>query len=325
MKPARPTKLLALVAASLLPAALLEAQQKPDITVDVDLVTVACAVANREGAPQNDLRREDFDLRDDGQPREIRNFWRESDLPLTVALVADVSGSQLGFVKSHRQALAQFLGQVIGPRDRAMVVEVAQQARTISDLSGSLADLGAAVEKIGSPEGRQSPLLGPSCRNDRFPHTCGGTALWHGLYYAVKNLKPVAGSKAVVVLSDGLDTGSDIGLNDLIEMAQSAGVVVYSIKYANPMRFVSVTGAIAQALSHGLERLSRETGGLTFPNPGHATSEVFSRIESDLRNMYVLGFTPPAETRDGKFHKLDVKIVSRDLAVRTRAGYWALQ
>ena len=106
-----------------------------------------------------------------------------------------------------------------------------------------------------------------------------------------------------------MDTGSDISLTDLIEMAQSAETVVYSIKYANPMRFISISATIAQAVSRGLERLSRETGGLTFPNPGRKTSEVFSQIESDLRNMYVLGFTPPDDARDGKFHKLEVKTV----------------
>jgi len=126
-----------------------------------------------------------------------------------------------------------------------------------------------------------------------------------------------------VVLSDGMDTGSDISLTDLIEMAQSAEAVVYSIKYANPMRFISITATIAQAASRGLERLSRETGGLTFPNPGRKTSEVFSQIESDLRNLYVLGFTPPDDARDGKFHKLDVKTDRKDLVVRFRAGYWA--
>jgi Ca-activated chloride channel homolog len=62
---------------------------------------------------------------------------------------------------------------------------------------------------------------------------------------------------------------------------------------------------------------------VTFPNPGRKTSEVFSQIESDLRNMYVLGFTPPEDARDGKFHKLEVKTVRKDLVVRTRAGYWA--
>jgi VWFA-related protein len=303
--------------------AVLPAQQNPDIRVDVDLVTVACAVGTHAGAPAKDLKSEDFRLLDDGQPRAIQDFWQESDLPLTVALVADVSGSQAGYIRSHRDAVAQFLRQVIGTRDRAMVVEVAQKAWLLSGLTGSIADLSAAVERIGTPAGKQSPLLGPACRNQSFPHSCGGTALWHALYYTAKELKPVAGRKAIVVLSDGLDTGSDIRLSDLIEMTQSAGVVVYSIKYASPARFFSVSGAIAQAVSHGLDRLARETGGLTFPNPGHRAAEVFSKIESDLRNMYVLGFIPPTEALDGKFHTLQVTTVRQDLVVRSRAGYWA--
>ena len=302
----------------------LGAQDRPDIQVNVDLVTVACAVNTRDGAPAPNLKVDDFKLLDNGQPRAIQNFWQEADLPLTVALVADVSGSQAGYIKSHREAIAQFLKQVIGPRDRAMVLEVAQKSWLIAGLTGSSGDLSAAVERIGTPEGKQSPLLGPVCRNESFPHSCGGTALWHGLYYTAKELKPVAGRKAIIVLSDGLDTGSDIPLNDVIEMAQSAGTVVYSIKYASPMRFLSISGAIAQAVSRGLERLSRETGGLTYPNPGHRTSEVFSKIEADLRNMYVLGFAPPADARDGKFHALEVTTTRPDLTVRTRAGYWAL-
>lgn len=298
------------------------APQKSDIRVDVDLVTVACSVSDH-GVPVKNLKAEDFSLHDNGEPREIRNFWQESDLPLTIALVADVSGSQAGFIRSHREAIAQFLKQVIGSRDHAMIVEVAREARLISKLTSSLDDLTTAVEVIGTREGKQSPLLGPPCRNTGFPRSCGGTALWHGLYYTSKELKPVTGRKAIVILSDGMDTGSDISLTDLIETAQSAEAVVYSIKYANPMRFMSISATILQAVSRGLERLSRETGGLTFPNPGRKTSEVFSQIESDLRNTYVLGFTPPDDARDGKFHKLEVKTVRKDLVVRSRAGYWA--
>jgi Ca-activated chloride channel family protein len=299
------------------------AQQHPDLRVDVDLVTVACSVTDRTGAPAKDLKAGDFNLRDNGQPREIRNFWQESDLPLTVALVADVSGSQAGFIRGHREALAQFLRQVISAGDRAMIVEVAQQGRLISDLTGSRDDLIEAVGQMGTRVGRQLPLLGPPCRNPGIHHSCGGTALWHSLYYVAKKLKPVIGRKAIIILSDGMDTGSDISLSDVIEMAQSAGTVVYSIKYASPMRFISIGATIAQAVSRGLERLARETGGLTFPNPGHKTSDVFSRIESDLRNMYVIGFAPPDDALDGKFHKLDVKTVRPDLIIRSRAGYWA--
>jgi Ca-activated chloride channel family protein len=308
---------------ALLSVMVLAAQQNADIRVDVDLVTVACSVADKSGVPARGLKKEDFQLRDNGQVREIRDFWQESDLPLTIALVVDVSGSQSGFIKGHREAVAQFFRQVIGERDRAMVVEVAQQARLISDLSGSAAELGAAIEKIGTREGKQLPMLGPPCRNENIPHRCGGTALWHGLYFTAEKLKPVTGRKAMIVLSDGMDTGSDIGLAKLIEMTQSAEMVVYSLKYPNPARYFSITAAIAQAVSHGLDRLSRETGGLTFQNPGSKTGEVFAEIERDLRNIYVLGITPPSEARDGRFHKFEVSTVRPDLVVRYRAGYWA--
>lgn len=308
--------LIVLIAATLLNA------QQADLRVDVDLVTVACSVTDRGGAPARSLRREDFGLRDNGEPREIQDFWQEADLPLTVALVADVSGSQLGFVRSHREAIAQFLRQVIGPRDRAMIVEIANEAYLDAPLTGSVAQLESAVNGIGR-RGGEAAMLGPRCRNDHFPHTCGGTALWHGLYYTAKMLKPVSGRKAIVVLSDGMDTGSDVSLGDLIEMVQSAETVVYTIKYENPIRFMSIAATIMQAAARGLEKLSRETGGLTFGNPGRKTAQVFSKIEADLRNLYVLGFVPPAEARDGHFHKLQVKVNRADLVVRYRSGYWA--
>ena len=298
-------------------------QEKPDIQVNVELVTVASSVTDHNGAPVRNLTLADFNLSDDGQPREISNVWQESDLPLTVALIADVSGSQTGYVKDHREAIAQFLKQVIGPRDRAMIVQVAQQAWLVSDLTSSQEALDAALEKIGTHQGKQARLVGPTCRNARVPHSCGGTALWHGLYHTAMALKKIPGRKAIVVLSDGIDTGSDVSVTDAVEAAQSAEAVVYSIKYSSPARFLSIGAMVAEAVSHGLERVDRETGGLTFPNPGKKTAEVFSRIETDLRGMYVLGFTPPPEARDGKFHKLEVKTTRGNVVVRSRAGYFA--
>ena len=152
---------------ALISTALLNAQQTPDIRVDVDLVTVGCSVTDRGGAPAKDLKPEDFELRDNGQPREIRNFWQESDLPLTVALVADVSGSQAGFIKSHREAVAQVLPAGDRPGDHAMVVEVAKQARLMSDLTDSSDDLSAAVEKIGTREGKRFAPARPSLQEQR--------------------------------------------------------------------------------------------------------------------------------------------------------------
>ena len=305
-----------------LAATALAAQTQPDIRVDVDLVTVACSVTDHGGAPVKNLTAKDFTIRDNGTPRAITQFWQESDLPLTVGLVVDASGSQAEFVAGHRDTIEQFLSQVLGQQDRAFLVQVIGQAWLVTDLTGSIEELREGVEKIGTREAEVSPILGERCRG-RWKTGCGGTALWHGMYFAAQKMKKMEGRKALIVLSDGMDTGSDVSLADLIETVQSAETVVYTIKYANPMRFLSITATIMQAAARGLEKLSRETGGLTFANPGRKTSQVFSEIESDLRNLYVLGFTPPLEARDGKFHKLDVKTDRKDLVVRYRSGYWS--
>ena len=103
------------------------AQTVPNIRVDVNLVTLAASVSDRNGAPVQNLHREDFVLFDNAEPREIKYLWQEMDLPLTVGLIADVSGSQSGLVGKHRQTITQFLRQVIGPRDRAFIVTVVRR------------------------------------------------------------------------------------------------------------------------------------------------------------------------------------------------------
>lgn len=310
----------------LVPALLLcvlsRAQQTSDNQTGAELITVACAVVDRSGAPVRNLTVADFAVTDNGQPREIRNAAPESELPLTLALVADVSGSQEDFVASHRDDIGQFLKRMIGPADRAIVVQSGRQAWLLSDATGPSA-IDAAVAKTGVHQTKQTNLVGPVCRNVRAPHTCGESALWHGLYYTATRLKTGAGRKAMIVLSDGLDTGSDRTEEDVIEAAQSAGIVVYSLKYSSPASLGSIKKVVAEAVGKGLEHVDHETGGLTFPNPGKKLAEEFSRIESDLHNMFVLAFAPPPEARDGRFHKLEVKTTRGNFIVRTRAGYWA--
>lgn len=310
----------------LIPALLLcafsRAQQTSDNHSDADLITVACAVTDRSGAPVRNLTVVDFAVTDNGQPREIRSATPESDLPLTLALVADVSGSQEDFIAGHRDDIGQFLKRVIGPADHAIVVQSGRQAWLLSDATGPSA-IDAAVAKAGVHQTKQTNLVGPVCRNARVPHTCGESALFHSLYYTATRLKTVAGRKAMVVLSDGIDTGSDRSEEDVIEAAQSAGAVVYSLKYSDPANLGSIKKVVVEKFGKGLEHLDHETGGLTFPNPGKKLGEEFSRIESDLHNMYVLAFAPPSDARDGRFHKLEVKTTRGNLVVRARAGYWA--
>jgi VWFA-related protein len=118
--------------------------------------------------------------------------------------------------------------------------------------------------------------------------------------------------RALIVLSDGLDTGSTHSLTDAIEAAQGADTLVYTIVYLSEW-----TGPAADRL----ERLALETGGRSFPAPKGSPARIFAGIEEDLRNLYVLAFTPPPAARDGKFRNLVVKTTRRGVTIRARAGY----
>jgi VWFA-related protein len=298
--------------------------QKADIRVDVGLVTVTCAVADRGGVPAQSLQVGDFELRDNGRPQKIDHLWQEQDLPLTIGLIVDVSGSQSAFIEQHRQTISQFLRQVIGQRDQAFLATVGPEVRLITDLTGSVDALRKGVDDI---EGLQlrGAQFGENCMETVPLRGCGGTALWNGVYAAARQkMKWVKGRKALIILSDGLDTGSPHTLPDAIESAQESETVVYAIKYIDPEIMPSQAGVTRKKVANrGLERLTDETGGYTFPNPEDKLSEVFSKIEQDLRNQYVLGFTPPEDARDGRFHKLEVTAPHRNLVVRARVGYYA--
>ncbi len=293
--------------------------QRAVIRVDVGLVTLPCSVTDRGGAPAKNLQVRDFELRDNGKAQKIDHLWQELDLPLTVGLIVDVSGSQAAFVEQHRQTVARFLSQVVGEQDRAFLVTVGPEVKLVTDLTGSIEELRSAVDHIdeGQVFGQQ---LGEPCRRG-----CGGTALWNGVYAAARQkMRWTRGRKALIILSDGMDTGSPHSLDDAIESAQEAETVVYAIKYVDPLLAPAGSHVFRKTgANRGLERMTDETGGYTFPNPESKLSAVFARIEEELRNLYVLGFTPPEPARDGRFHKVEVKMARRHLTARTRIGYYA--
>jgi VWFA-related protein len=299
--------------------------QKVDIRVDVGLVTITCAVTEKNGTPAKHLQPSDFVLRDNGRDQKVDHLWQEADLPLTVGLIVDVSGSQSAFIDQHRQTVAKFLAQVLGPKDRAFLATVATEVKLVTDMTGSVEQLRRGVDDIdglqvhgtqfGEPCIGTIPLLG-----------CGGTALWQGVYAAARQkMRWASGRKALIVLSDGFDTGSPHNLDDTIESLQDASTVVYAIKFIDPDLTPAQAGIPARRkeVYRGLEKLTDETGGFTFPNPDGNLQDVFSKIETDLRSQYVIGFTPPEDARDGRFHKLELKMTRDDLAVRARNGYYA--
>ncbi len=133
-------------------------------------------------------------------------------------------------------------------------------------------------------------------------------------------MKPLVGRKALIVISDGQDVGSSHTVTDAIEAAQSADTLVFTMRYLSPIAKVHPLLRLRAAFNKGMQKLSDETGGRAYPSPGEA-AEVFAEIEGALRSMYVLGFVPPEEARDGKFRPLEITVPDKEVRVRARKGY----
>lgn len=302
------------------------AQQAPAdavFRVDVSLVTLPVQISTLDGSAARQLEREDFLLLDNGEPREIESVWFEKDLPLTIGLVVDVSDSQADWVAAQRATVAGFLRRLLRKDDRAFLVTVGADVRIVREPTGSLdelldglAEIEKSGERAGAPFGEQcaKTVLRPPRPGDEpiVIAACGGTALWNAVWSATRlKLRPVAGRKSLLILSDGIDTGSSHPLPEAAEELQRAEAVVYAIQYPRQSRRSPV----------GLQRLAEQTGGLRFTPPADSDSSdpIFARIEEDLRNQYVLGFHPPAQ---GGYHRLELSTRVEGLRLRTRAGYF---
>ena len=296
------------------------ADQEPTFKSDLQLVTVPFSVIDADGNFVQNLKRGDFKLYDNGKQVPITQFWQDLDLPLTIAFVTDISGSQRRVVEKHKKNISQFLRQVLHQKDKATLVTVAGQVRVLQDFTGSADQLQDAVELITTAR-QGGERLDTPCKNEkgrgRMP--CGGSIIWNGVFYSARlKLKPEDGRKAIVLLTDGEDTGSDHSLVHAIEAAQGADAVVFPIQERS--------GAARKnkgKTKRNLLRLATETGGVLFDGNEKSPEFIFSEIEKELRSQYVLAFTPAASQHDGKFHKLEVRVTKPKMKARSRAGYFA--
>lgn len=314
-----------LVAASIVCLAQTPDVHSPDIHVDVREVLVSATVSTRSGAPVQNLRKQDFTILDQGQRREILSFGRDIDLPLTIGLVVDIGGGQIGVIEKERETLRRFLTQVLGPKDRAFLVAVGgHQVRLLTDLTGSVDELVGDLEGV-KWWGRTGETLFDACDGMTTLVrivTCGQPML-DGIHLAALKMKPLAGRKAMIVITSGVMSGNKRqSLTEVIEAAQSADTLVYTMRYEglskqHPLRQIAPRFREAPK---NLQRLSDETGGRAYLSPRDSAA-IFAEIENDLRSMYVLGFVPPEEASKGLFRKLDVKVADPSLRVRARRGY----
>jgi len=286
------------------------AQDQPVISVDVDLVNVFCSVRDARGEYVRDLSKDDFEILDDGQRREITHFAREADSPLTVALLLDVSGSVIHILETEKRAAARFFREVLRPGDRAMLAGFAQSVAVWQDVTPSKSMLEMALNRAGPLVMRSAETLEVRWR--------GGTLLYDAVnLVAVEKLKRLPGRKAIVIITDGEDYGSLVTLANAGKAAQEADAVVYGIHYEErPGRYRG--GGLS-----ALEKLAEPTGGRTFHvDQALPLESVFDAIGGEMRNQYSLAFTPGGPEKAGEFHQLEVKVSRPGLKVQARSGYF---
>jgi Ca-activated chloride channel family protein len=288
--------------------------QEP-IRVNVQLVNVAFSVRDLHGGLVEGLTEDDVEIFEDAVPQKISFFARSLDVPLTLGLIVDVSGSQDHFSKQHQRDLEVFLQEVLGPRDRVFLVGFGNHIRLVSDFSASGAEITDRWRQF-QHDSKKFPELGPRENRDL------GTGFYDSIYYPVtEKLAQGTGRRALLVFSDGEDNSSSHDMMTTIEAAQAANVVVYTIRYTEKEH-----GHLTARNKYGIQvmdRIAKETGGTHIDAEKTDAHTYFQQIATELRTSYELAYYPTSPSRDDTFRKIKIRPKQAGLTVRTKTGYFA--
>jgi|SRR5579863_1099806 len=312
------------LAAVLMSVAVLRAQKPagdegPLIKVNVNVVNVLCTVRNKANGLVGNLEKRDFTVFEDGKLQTITDFTRETDVPLTLALLVDVSESQERLIDVERRAAHDFFTKVLRQKDEAFLISFGAEAELLQDSTNSpklLLD-GLNQLRLSVPVGGLHPGPVPTAQN------LAGTILYDAVYLAAnEKLKGEVGRKAIIVITDGVDTGSKISRDQSIEASQRADSIIYSIFYQDAAAYGPFGGGGG---GYGeLQRMSSDTGGRVFRvDRKYTLEDVFRDLQEELRSQYSISYTPTNSKHDGTFRKIDLKTSTKDYKVQTRKGYYA--
>lgn len=275
------------------------------------------ALVRKKGEIVHELKAEDFVLLEDGKPRTIRYFNVDADLPLTLGLLVDVSGSQEPYMADEREASHRFLERMITrPEDRALVAKFDGKATMLQSLTSDVAALRSGLEHLPAEPDEKRP---------------GGTILWDAAIAVTHQfLGPVPGRRALVILTDGDDNSSHFTVDKAISVAQLHDVPVYSILYTDdPVGYLgnltsatlrATTGSSRGALA--MSQLAQETGGHVYVVSRTKTLDaIYAEIESDMRSRYRFGFTPTPSAPNSR-HDLVLKMKKSHYDVQARNAYF---
>ena len=288
--------------------------QEP-VRVKVNLVNVSFSVRDSRGSLVDNLTKDDFEVLEDAVPQKIAFFSRSSDMPLTLGLVVDASGSQDHFSKQHKHDLEVFLHDVLEEKDRAFMLCFGNHLRLVSDFTQSSSQILDGLNRFEQGD-KHFAELGPKETREL------GTAFYDSIFYSVtEKLANANGRRSLLIFSDGEDNSSAHDMMTAIETAQSANVIVFPIRYTEKEH-----GKLTARNKYGIrvmDRIAKETGGMAFDAEVVDPHTYFRQIGEELRSSYELAYYPSNPIKDDSFRKIVIRPKQDGLQVRSKTGYFS--
>jgi VWFA-related protein len=297
--------------------------QKPTETlkVNVNVVQLFFNVKDKKGALIPNLTKDDFQVLEDGTAQTVKYFNAESNLPLTLGIMIDASGSQRNVIDMEKEVGGAFLRQILTDKDEAFVISFDITVDLLQDFTRDAHRLQAALNKAKVNVDYTSGGI-PGMGGGPVPtHNAPGTLLYDAAYLAAHDmLAKEVGRKAMILLTDGQDEGSRLKLQDAIEAAQKADAIVYVLLCADRGFY----GGFGYSGESDMRKLTEQTGGrvINVGNKFDKLKEAFDQISAELRSQYNIGYTPSNNKQDGSYRKLEIKC-KQNYKIQSRAGYYA--
>jgi VWFA-related protein len=299
-----------------------ENQSVGTFKVSVDVVNIFFNVKDKHGLLIPNLTRNDFEVFEDGKPQTIKYFAAEANQPLTLGLLIDTSVSQERVLPMEKEVGAAFLNSVLRDKDLAFVISFDVNVDLLQDYTNASRDLRAAMERTkinGGGGGGGIPGLGGGPIPTSNPR---GTLLYDAVYLASnEKLRNEVGRKAMILLTDGEDQGSQMKIMDAVEAAQKADTMIYVLLIADRGFYGGMYSG-----DRDMRKLCEETGGrvIEVGNKYEKLKQAFDQIANELRSQYNIGYTPTNTKKDGSFRKVEIRSKQPNLKIQARKGYYAL-
>lgn len=288
------------------------------LKVNVDVVNLLFNVKDKGGRLLPNLNKEEFQVIEDGKPQNVKYFKAESNLPLTIGILLDTSFSQDRVLPIEKEVGAQFLKRLLRKEDETFLISFDVNVDLLQDFTNADTDIRKGMEaaKINGGGGVGGlPGIGQGPVPISNPK---GTLLYDAVYLAAHDkLRSEVGRKALILLTDGEDQGSQLKLPDALEAAQKADAIVYVL-------LISDSGIAAGTGAGLMRKLCEETGGrvIHVGNNRDKLEKAFDQVSEELRSQYSIGYTPTNSKHDGSFRKVEIK-TKEGYKVQTRKGYYA--